>query len=201
MTTIDSELTLEPTDAIFFTSVPILSGTTSEVVATYWKRRDGDWADGKLLKADDFEYLIHGVGAGGDIDPHEIPENLLYFSQSKMRWWAKKRRCEIFFTDLCKSKKRMWDHPAILFEATPGNLKLWGLEENKRPNNESQLIQLGYRGVDVHTERNQMASCRVNLPEVLNPQDIPKWEDAFYFSRFNQEPQATTKSNKRVKDI
>lgn len=109
--------------------------------------------------------------------------NTLYYNVDKMAWWVKGGMRHL---DIIKGKRIQFRLPRLVFKVERN--KLFVASFKGEPSADTELFFTPFRGIDVHAST--MGACNVVKPRGQKMSDREEWENAFFMSKFNQEPQA-----------
>lgn len=162
---------------------------TGDAAITVHPVTAGEIGAGSCLDEPTFADLIRRVGWNGQakIQAREIlPPGVLYAGLDRLMWFAPARRDVIWFA----TGRRDFDaalngqtvlHPPLVFLARAGNLSVFAVAKNERPEARTPLLLAPY--FNLYASGN-MCEGNVPLPKTLSVTHIPTWESAFYDTRF-----------------
>ena len=157
---------------------------TNQNLAVMFKHKNGELKNPQPFSGNQVQNLIPDNKVSTDI---YLP-NTLYYSTDKLVWWVKGG---MRYLNVVKMKRKRYKLPRLIFKVERG--KLYVAAFKGMPDWGTELLATPFRGVDVHS--NTMGACNVVKPKGQKMADRDEWENAFFMSRFNQEPK------NKVKDI
>ncbi len=115
-----------------------------------------------------------------------LPDGMLSYDGGRMAWWTAPKRRPIFFKTSDKQfnaevSGKVVLHPPLLFVAEPRNLYVFALAEAARPKADTKFCRAPYFNI---YGRGNMCAGNVPLPEIIQPEDVPTWEKAFFETNF-----------------
>ncbi|MFN3652589.1 MAG: PRTRC system protein B [Armatimonadota bacterium] len=161
------------------------SGALATVHEVSKGRRGSEIGPGRLLTRDVLESLARDLNQAPKTR-EVLSERILCADGSRMAWWLPSGRRPIFF----RTRDPKWDramsgkvalHPPLLFIASPGQLAIHALAENRRPNADTPLFVAPYYNLYDH---GGMCLGNVRLPGALSVDDLQAWEDGFFQTNF-----------------
>ncbi len=112
--------------------------------------------------------------------PTLIPQNLIMHQPGiGMAWWIPASIRKLYFSEDTKIESGMAPIPALLFLVQGQNLYVWALGKDRRP----ELSDPVYHAPFFNLSNGHMCTGNVRLPDV-SIQDIPKWQNVVFKSRF-----------------
>lgn len=150
------------------------------------KRKIPVIAPGKLCDHAALKNLLRDIAGHATSHRELLPETLLFADSTQLLWFSPPRREVIYFSTADKDFNRdvtskVVAHPALLFQATPGALRVLALGSFERPGPASKVFVAPYCNL---YEGGAMCRGDVSLPPTLLPATIPAWERVFFDSRF-----------------
>ncbi len=115
-----------------------------------------------------------------------LPGNVLWFGDSRLCWHVPSQRRPIFFkTSDPQFNKEMNGvevlHPPLVFIARPGQLSIWAVASDARPEGSTTLCQAPYFNV---YDDGLMCRGNATLPDVPAIEQIGRFERAFFETNF-----------------
>lgn len=139
---------------------------------------DKDMQDPQPLSKEQVQDLLPEDNSGREV----YLKNTLYYSDHRMVWWVKGG---MRYLDIVgKRRDKRYKLPRMLFKVERGKLFVAGFKGE--PRDDTELLSTPFRGIDVHG--NTMGACHVVKPTGQSMSDRDEWENAFFMSKFNQEP-------------
>lgn len=139
---------------------------------------DKDMQDPQPLSKEQVLDLLPEDNSGREV----YLSNTLYYSDHRMVWWVKGGMRYLNIVDKRRDKK--YKLPRMVFKVERG--KLFVASFKGEPRDDTELFSTPFRGIDVHG--NTMGACHVVKPTSQRMSDRDEWENAFFMSKFNQEP-------------
>jgi PRTRC genetic system protein B len=145
---------------------------------------------GVCLTRDDLDAIVRKIArTSAETDTRNaalIPSHLLYEDAKTLIWWKPEHTGPIYF----RTGNKQWNeqmseqdvrHPALLFCATSGRLKVWALAEDVRPTVDTVLYQAPYYNI---YKEGAMCTGSAPLPLGIDRADIDTWERCFLETNF-----------------
>lgn len=159
-------------------------GKSGQNLAVMFKHKNGELKNPQPYNGNQIKGLIPNDSVTTEV---YLP-NTLYYSEDKMVWWVKGGMRYLDIVDKPRDKK--YKLPRMVLKVERGKLYVAGFKGE--PSGDTELFTTPFRGIDVHG--NTMGACHVVKPRGQRMADRDEWENAFFMSKFNQEPKHKEKS-------
>ena len=122
----------------------------------------------------------------GTLPVEILPENVLARTVESICWWVPAAKRVMYYMadrspELSALSGGMFPQPALLFEASAGNLRIRALAEDKRPDAKTKLFRAPYWNV---SDVGVVCLGSTRAPKEAGVASIARWEASFFESEF-----------------
>lgn len=137
---------------------------------------------GEPLTRQFLELLTRGLGS--ELPPAFLPNNVVIYSTSLTAWWEPAQVRSMFFARNCDGRTldgKFFPHPPLLFAVHDGQLEVWAIAEDKRPEPDTWLYMAPYWNT---YDDGRVCHGSMETPQILTTENLPQWSHAFFASEF-----------------
>jgi PRTRC genetic system protein B len=137
---------------------------------------------GEPLTRGFLETLVRGLGS--ELPVAFLPGNVLIYSSSLVAWWEPAGIRNMFFASDSDGKTpdgKLFPHPPLVLAVRDGNLMVWALAEDRRPEPDTWLHVAPYWNV---YSDDRVCHGTMPTPKTATIDNLPEWSHGFFGSRF-----------------
>lgn len=114
---------------------------------------------------------------------HFIDPTILAEGTGCLLWWRPPAKARVWFNtkDELGTRSAVTPHPGLVFAATHRIWSMWAVQGSERPTPDTPLFQAPYYNVD---KNGSICAGNADVPKGFDPSVAPKYEAAFWNSRF-----------------
>jgi PRTRC genetic system protein B len=121
----------------------------------------------------------------GSVEAEVLPANILAKADRMIVWWTPAKRRQMFYENsegkAAELNGRIFPQPPLVWKVSNGELIIWALTENKRPDGATKLAVAPYWNL---SDDGRVCTGTMRRPDSATVAAIPAWERGFYESAF-----------------